>query len=250
MDTIFCGAAWVSKHCLDHAALAPRPCGACICIFLLPCIYTLPSPAGQREHSALLFHVHRQSLLCQFDTLYFCFLSLRFQCSCQLTASPSLTALAAISHEVAFVRPEEKWSCSLNTLADLPAPEDLLQCHTDCPEDSPRPHLSQGCHGSAGMWACKLISEDIERIILAHKMRNLLNCFRRFKAPPCFFKKGLFELQSRVEDEEEKELAPWPPTPLLLPPGLPPFALFRKERDLLSIKRTEGKPSFPWSSSS
>jgi hypothetical protein len=48
------------------------------------------------------------------------------------------------------------------------------------------------------MWTCKLISKNVERIILANKMQNLLNCFRRFKAVPLVFQEGPFELQSKI----------------------------------------------------
>lgn len=87
-----------------------RPCG--VCILLPPCLYTLLSRAGLREHSATLyFRVHQQSLrllLCRSDAQYFRFLSIHFQYSCQLAASTSLSfssALAAISSEGSFVRP-------------------------------------------------------------------------------------------------------------------------------------------------
>lgn len=65
-------------------------------------------------------------------------------------------------------------------------------CHTDCLEDALCPHLSRSFHCSPGMRACKLISENVERIILAHKMQNLLNCLRRFKAVPLVFSRKAY----------------------------------------------------------
>jgi hypothetical protein len=87
------------------------------------------------------------------------------------------------------------------------------------------------------------------------KMRNLLNCLRRFKAAPLFFFffffffwKGLFELQSRVVGVRKKSRSQPPPhthrpQPLLIPlsPMLPSSALFRKEKDLMPVKVTEWK---------
>lgn len=124
----------------------------------------------------------------------------------------------------------ENRSCFPNTLEDLPKPEGLpeglLQCH---PEDAVCPHLSHSLCGSPGMWACKLISENGKRIILAHKMRTLLNCLRQFKAAPSPFLRKAF-LNCKVGLWGVKEEKAPGPSSLLFPSG----AAVLCESDLLS----------------
>lgn len=71
-------------------------------------------------------------------------------------------------------------------------------CHTDCLEDALCPHLSRGFHCSPGTRACKLISENVKGLSSLIKCKICLTALGDLRLLHLFFKRGLFELQSKI----------------------------------------------------
>ena len=86
-------------------------------------------------------------------------------------------------------------------------------CHADCLEDALCPHLSHGSHCSPGVWACKLISENVKGLSSLIKCKICLTALEDLRLFHLFLKKGLFELQSMtavVVGEREGMATGWP----------------------------------------
>lgn len=71
-------------------------------------------------------------------------------------------------------------------------------CHPDCLEDVLCPHLSHSFRCSPGARACKLISENVKGLSSLIKCKICLTASEDLRLLHLFFKRGWFELQSKI----------------------------------------------------
>lgn len=88
--------------------------------------------------------------------------------------------------------------------------------HPDCLEDALCPHLSRSFRCSPGERACKLISENVKGLSSLIKCKICLTALEDLRLLRLFFKRGWFELQSKITVVWERGWC-WPQTghPLL-----------------------------------